>query len=223
MLTLALETSTRHASAALGETGAEPLAAALTGERPHLSDLLPLVAELFERAGRTPRELGVVFVGIGPGSYTGLRVGISTALGLAVGPDPPDLFGVPSPEALFFGALEVGETGLWLSDARAGTWYRAKARREDTGLTIQAAPELIASAELVLPEDTRLFTDAPSLTTLAKQLSAPELADFEVREPLASDLFALGLARRAAGGAPTPPNQLAPLYLREFAAKVRTR
>jgi len=221
LLALALETSTRRASAALGVLGEKPVAQALLGERPHLSGLLPMVAELFDTLRAAPRDLGAVFVGTGPGSYTGLRVGISTALGLAVGPAPPALYGIASPGALFFGALDEGESGAWITDARSGTWYIARARREAKALQITEAPRLVATADLAVLADERLFTDEASIEALRDLLPAPDA--LELREPIASDLWQLGAAGLEAGLPPTPPGQLAPLYLREFPAKVRAR
>ena len=226
MLALALETSTRAASVALvwvPSDGAEThFAATLDGERPHVAELLPLAAGLFAAAGCSPRDLTHVFVGIGPGSYTGLRVGVSLTLGLAVGPEPPLLFGVPSPEALLWAQLAEGEAGHWLGDARAGTWYRSAARRAPR-FEVTLAPSLIPDAEL-LPTG-RLFTDADSAPRLVECLTRAgrAFAPPEVHAPHATDVLGLGRERLRAGLAPSAPSELAPLYLREFAAKVRVR
>lgn len=222
MLALALETSVRHGSCALGKLGhGEPIQRQLSAQAPHLSLLMPEVAALFDELGASPRELGAVFVGTGPGSYTGLRVGISTALGLAVGPEPPALYGIPSPEALFFAALEEGQAGTWITDARRGTWYRARALRKAGQLELTTPPELVPSAELDPAPPGRLFTDTASKEPL-EELLGPA-AHFEVQEPSARALWQLGARYHKTGVEPTPPGALAPLYLRAFDAKVRAR
>lgn len=220
MLALALETSARGASVALQGPDGVQRCGQLDDQRPHVSDLLPLAASLFREAGLAPQALTHVFVGVGPGSYTGLRVGVATALGLAVGPAPPLLFGIPSPEALLWTALREGEAGVWLSDARAGTWYRSAAVRAGH-FQVTTQPELVGDNALAPSE--LLFTDAPSVERLVALLGDRQLAEPKVAAPKASDVLGLGLERLAAGLARSLPSELAPLYLREFAAKVRSR
>ncbi len=62
----------------------EPDAAALTRLPAHASELMPAVAELLDRAGIAYRELDAIAVGVGPGTFTGLRIGVATARGLAL-------------------------------------------------------------------------------------------------------------------------------------------
>ncbi len=70
------------------------------GERGHLAEwLLPALSEAMERLGWTRQDLDMVAVGVGPGSFTGLRVGLATAKGLAVGLGTP-LVALGSLEAL---------------------------------------------------------------------------------------------------------------------------
>ena len=59
----------------------EVVAEVLGGERPHACDLLPALEQLLARLGAAPADLATILVGTGPGSYTGLRVGVATALG----------------------------------------------------------------------------------------------------------------------------------------------
>src|SRR5688572_13321424 len=115
---VALETSARAASVAVRHAG-EVRAARLAPERSHASDLFPRLAELFEALGAAPGAIESVFVGTGPGSYTGLRVGIATALGLARG-SGAKLVGVPSGETLAYERLAPGREAAWLLDARSG-------------------------------------------------------------------------------------------------------
>ena len=82
-LELTIDTASEMASVALSREGA--LEAELTWRCPrnHSAELLPAVQYLMQRAGVDKSELTAVFVCIGPGSYTGLRVGIASAKGLA--------------------------------------------------------------------------------------------------------------------------------------------
>ena len=84
MLTLGLDTATDVCTLALLEDDRVLYEAALAVPRSHGRRLAPLVAEAFAHVGRTPEDLGLVAVSAGPGSYTGLRIGTSTAKGLAL-------------------------------------------------------------------------------------------------------------------------------------------
>jgi tRNA threonylcarbamoyladenosine biosynthesis protein TsaB len=80
---LTIDTASEMASVALSQEGA--LVAELTWHCPrnHSTELLPTLQYLMQRAGVDKSGLRAIFVCIGPGSYTGLRVGVSTAKGLA--------------------------------------------------------------------------------------------------------------------------------------------
>jgi tRNA threonylcarbamoyladenosine biosynthesis protein TsaB len=80
---LTIDTASEMASVALSEEGA--LVAEITWRcaRNHSTELLPTLQYLMQRAGVEKSDLKAVFVCVGPGSYTGLRVGVSTAKGLA--------------------------------------------------------------------------------------------------------------------------------------------
>ncbi len=80
MIALLLETSGKQGFVALGEGGEILAHRSLDEGRRHARDLVPMVGEILGERGLTPREVGVVAVSQGPGSYTGLRVGIASAL-----------------------------------------------------------------------------------------------------------------------------------------------
>lgn len=82
---LALDTSTRRSGVALYE-GARGVVAEynwISANR-HTEELLPIVAQVMAQAGLSPRDLTAVGVAVGPGSFTGLRVGVAAAKGLAL-------------------------------------------------------------------------------------------------------------------------------------------
>lgn len=82
MLRLALETSTRLGSVALGEDDRLIGETCLSVRATHSETLMPEVRHLLERAGREAREIDAVVVGAGPGSFTGVRIAASLARGL---------------------------------------------------------------------------------------------------------------------------------------------
>ena len=222
MIEVALETSFRESSVALSVDG-EITEVLLDPEHAHASELLPRLAELLEARGRSPREVDAVYVGVGPGSYTGLRVGIATALGLARGAGAA-LRGEASAEVLLHRELAPGERGTFLLDARQDELYFARYARTDDGLEELDAPRVLdpASAREALEQDAGpIFCDAGA--PRAAQLEGELLA--RVRQgctPRASALLVLGRSRLDARGTQSP-DEVEPLYLREFKAKQRRR
>ena len=86
---LLIETSTSVLSVALAQDGTVVSERVCTEARMQASLTAPLVKEVLDEAGLTARDCDAVCVSSGPGSYTGLRVGVSTAKGLAFGAGKP--------------------------------------------------------------------------------------------------------------------------------------
>jgi tRNA threonylcarbamoyladenosine biosynthesis protein TsaB len=107
---LCLDTSTATARVAvLDGAGTVVARARATGER-HSVHVLPLVDEVLRAAGLTPSALDAIACGAGPGSFTGLRVGLAAAKGLALATDKPLLL-VSSLEALAFDIAAAAPAG----------------------------------------------------------------------------------------------------------------
>ena len=152
MIVLGLDTAT--ASTAVGlrladgtvlERRDDPPAGAHPG---HATRLLAMIAELLRQAGSSWGEVERIAVGVGPGTFTGLRVGVATARGLAHSRSIP-LVGVSSLQALALGALEgdddqlAGEAPnavIAVIDARRGEVFAAPYERGGTG-----APRALAA------------------------------------------------------------------------------
>ena len=102
---LLIETSTSVLSVALAQDGTVVSERVCTQPRMQASLTAPLVKEVLDQAGLTAKDCDAVCVSSGPGSYTGLRVGVSTAKGLAFGAGIP-LIAVGTLDILVAGALE---------------------------------------------------------------------------------------------------------------------
>jgi len=217
MIEVALEASARPGSIAVrrGERRAE---AALSEESAHASDLLGALAGGLESLGGEPGSIGAVLVGTGPGSFTGLRVAIATAMGIARGTGA-SMRGVPSFEALAFGRLEPGEEAFVVLDAYSAELYLAHYRRESDDVTVLAAPRVVSAGPIEVPEGARVFGDEKGWRAAGLDRSRHELLP---GAPSARDVLELGAKRLAAQG-PQAPGSVEPLYLRPFAAKKRRR
>lgn len=134
-LILALETSTHLCGAALLEDDVPLVDLALQRPRIHAERLTVLVEQALDHADRSLAELDAVAVSEGPGSYTGLRIGASTAKGLVEGCDCA-LVGVPSLEAVAASMrahAEADDLVLVLRHARASEYFAAGYRVREHG------------------------------------------------------------------------------------------
>ncbi|MCB9913777.1 MAG: tRNA (adenosine(37)-N6)-threonylcarbamoyltransferase complex dimerization subunit type 1 TsaB [Planctomycetes bacterium] len=222
MIEVALETSTRGASVA-ARTPRGLLEVALEADTAHASTLLPRLAELLERLDATPREVGAVYVGLGPGSYTGLRVGVATALGLARGAAAV-LRGEASAEVLLARELAPGEEGVFLIDARQEELYFARYRREGGELVTLRAPCVLRAEDVraeLARDGARVFADATAADAAGLDAATRARLVLDAR-PSAAALLELAGARLAREGAHAA-DAVQPLYLRDFRAKQRRR
>ena len=127
MTILGFDTSTAASTAAVlfpdGEAVEAAPPAERLGERPaHAAELLPAVRDVMERGGVGFADLDAIAVGLGPGTFTGLRIGVATARALAKASELP-VRGVSSLAALAAGMAEGPR--LPLIDAKRGEVYGA--------------------------------------------------------------------------------------------------
>ena len=102
-----IETATEVCSVALSE-GDRLLAVCESADgNSHSKNLLPFIDELCRESGRALRDIDGVAVSVGPGSYTGLRIGVSTAKGIAYALQVP-VMAVGTLESIAYGALAEG-------------------------------------------------------------------------------------------------------------------
>lgn len=170
MKTLAITTSTNRCAVAL-LLDANPIAERRVDEdRLHAERIFGLIDDVLSEAGWQKDALGLVACDLGPGSFTGVRVGLATAKGIALGLGLP-IVGVGSLHAMAQAALQASSAALVLAvlDARRGE--RFVAAHTVQGVTIAARQ--VANTELSafaseLPEGWRWCGDAGGLLEEAR-------------------------------------------------------
>ncbi len=116
---LALDTATRQSGIALLEAGGLLAEMNWTSQTGQTTELLPRLSQLLEWQNRSLADVEVIAVGLGPGSFTGLRVALSAAKGIALANEVP-LVGVPTLDATAWPFID-NETGVCAVGARR-TW-----------------------------------------------------------------------------------------------------
>lgn len=189
--------------------------------RRHARDLAPAVDALLKEQGWRAKELDAVAVSVGPGSYTGLRVGIMSAktLAYAVG---CTLLAVDTFEVIFSQLPETIRSANVISDAQQGKIYVQRFARDDVG-AIQAEPLAIRPfAEWLaeLPADQPVT--GPGLEVFALQLAGQSILPREHWLPRPDGLLRLALPRFLRGER-DDPFTIEPLYLRPSSAEENWR
>ncbi|RZU52009.1 tRNA threonylcarbamoyl adenosine modification protein YeaZ [Krasilnikovia cinnamomea] len=203
MLVLALDTSTPAVIAALAEVtddGMRGVAERRTVDpRAHGELLAPQIATLLADAGATPRQLGAIVAGLGPGPFTGLRVGLVTAAGMAQALAIP-AYGVCSLDAL--GRAAGPGRVLVATDARRREVYTATYTDgvRTRGPDVSRPADVVVDADRAVGEGALQYSEVFGLPIDDRLLYPPGEA-----------LIALA-ADRVRARAPQEP--LTPLYLR---------
>ena len=211
---LAIDTATNACSAAL-YTGGD----VVTGRhedmvRGHAERLLPMIDEVMADAGMTSAALELIAVTVGPGAFTGLRVGLAAARGLALARSIP-CFGATTTETIA-AALHPGGPSAVLIDSKRSDLYVQ---------VFDAQGRPLCQPSAVLPDDLGAFmsgldmgseplTLAGDGVTRARDILAEsgfDCLDGRVRYPDAADLARLAAARWRPGQSLAAP---APLYIR---------
>ncbi len=224
---LAIETATDVCSVALMQGDRVTVELALRRPRAHAETLAPMIQEALRYGEVAPRDLDAVAVSSGPGSYTGLRIGVSTAKGLALAADAR-LVAVPSLEALAASVVAApGEAICALFNARRHEVYavvflvgeknnKLERLTETTALAVDDLPTW-----LEVPTGTRLWLVGEgvprALSVLGDRLALRPL-DPSVFVPAAASVARLARPRLAEGRV----EDIAcfePFYLKEFVAK----
>lgn len=221
---LGIDTSTAASAACVlradGEAfEVEPPAERLTGGPGHASELLPAVAGCLERAGLDWDVLDAIGVGIGPGTFTGLRIGVATARALADA-HGAELRPVSSLMALAQGARGEGAgTVLALIDARRGELFSALyMEAEELWTPAAMTPETLA--ERIAADGIAPLAVGDGAVRFRKVLEAAG-ATVPPDSSQAHVVKGIAVCRVAAAVAPVPVEAVLPDYIRPPDAKPR--
>lgn len=218
MLILAFESSAKAASAALCEDGRLLGQAVLCCGLTHSRTLLPIAEDLLKNTGTALTDVDCFAVAQGPGSFTGIRIGVSTVKGLSWAADKP-CTGVSTLAAMAWNGVSAGGLVCAVMDARRNEVYNALFRIADgrpQRLCEDRAVSLTSLAgELAALKDAG---EVPFLVGDGAQLTAEYLESrgmpFRLApEPLRNQ-SAWGVAMEAAGLTPVSSQELLPVYLR---------
>jgi tRNA threonylcarbamoyladenosine biosynthesis protein TsaB len=217
---LAIETATEACSVALIH-GDEVIARSEIAPRRHAELVLPMADALLAEAGLGRHALNVIAVGRGPGAFTGVRLGISLAQGMALALDIP-VVTVSSLAALALEAPEDDAAILAVIDARMGEIYAASYRRDDNGGLVALDEERVCMpAALALPQASHWHVVGTGWGTYAEALRARLTGELLTADgacyPQARRVAELAALEFAAGRATAPEHAL-PVYLRDKVA-----
>jgi tRNA threonylcarbamoyladenosine biosynthesis protein TsaB len=219
---LGIDTATWTASVALVDGDAVLAERSLPTSGSHGFSLVPLIEEVLGHAGATTGDLRGVAVSIGPGSFTGLRIGLATAKGLAFAQRIP-IVGVRTLPAL---ALAAGvQDGLVcpLLDARKGEVYAALVEIAAGQAIVrrdEAAAPLAAWLDVIGDRACTFIGDGVSIVADSGR-AVPQwtLLPFETHHPRGSVVARLG-AERLGAGQSDDLAALEPLYVRPSEAEL---
>lgn len=217
MLMLALESSAKAASAALARDGRLVAQAYQCSGLTHSRTLLPMTEDLLKNCGVRLSDVDAVAVAHGPGSFTGVRIGVATAKGLCWGADKP-CAGVSTLEAMAWNGECAGEDAVLCCamDARRSQVYNAlftfrggAPRRlcPDRAISLDELGgelETVGKKVFFLGDGAELCYNA-----LSKRIPEAVLAPENIRMQ-----SAWGVCRAAEGKPPRPAGELLPVYLR---------
>lgn len=218
MLTLAFDTATDKLTVALGTNEEILVEINLMAPREHMERLLPAIEQIMEESKLKLADIDGIAVGIGPGSFTGVRIGVSTARGLAQGLNKK-IIGVPTPDCLAHGLSWEGVINC-LVDAKRGEVYSTL--YDSSGEKIERLTDHeILSPERVCGElaklDSKIILTGDALAPYGdlfrdKLGSQVEVADEEHWYPKASNTIELALKKLASGNGDL--HAVEPIYVR---------
>ncbi|WP_422526108.1 tRNA (adenosine(37)-N6)-threonylcarbamoyltransferase complex dimerization subunit type 1 TsaB [Serratia fonticola] len=216
---LAIDTATEACSVAIWDQG-EAHALFELCPREHTQRILPLVQQVLAESGLSLSQLDALAFGRGPGSFTGVRIGIGIAQGLALGAELP-MLGISTLQTMAQGAWRMtgAQRVLAAIDARMGEVYWGQFERQPDGQWLESAGEAVLSPQQALERAQHLQGDWAHVGTGWQTYpdlvagSSLHVTDGQMLLPQAEDMLPLALQAWQQGLAVSVENA-EPTYLR---------
>ena len=224
MLILGIDTATSQAGCAIGGHEGVLASAQCAKGRRHAENLVPSIEFVCSQAQIDLSEIGVVAVDLGPGLFTGLRVGIATAKGLAHALGVP-MIGVASLDLLAFAVRFSPRLIVAAIDARRSELYYALYRQVPGGVQrlgehrVGSPDELVSQLSALRDELLLVGDGIGRYRELFETLPKVEIADLGLAHPSAASLVQLAHAQ-ALREEFHQPTELEPIYLRKPDAEI---
>jgi len=226
-LLLSLETSTQSCSAALHDDGVLVAFKLIETPRSAASQLAVMIDAVFQDANRKPQELKGVIVAAGPGSYTGLRIGVATAKGLCYALKIP-IVSVNTLELMAYQFLETDAVKKYMQDDNVILCPMLDARRMEVYCAlldhklnyIEEVQAKVITAESFndMIESTPIFFFGDGADKCKDIIKHPNAHFSSGLIPLASSLGVLGY-KKWKEGAHEDLVSFEPFYLKDFLIK----
>jgi len=217
-LSIAIETSCRSGGIALGAGESLLEAVDFDTTARHATELVRRMEKLLRRHELTPSDLDEVYVSAGPGSFTGLRVGVTVARTLAQAVEGLRCVSVPTHLALAYGARSLQWTHLGVVLAwKRGTFHATVFRRKGEQLEQATQSEVLSPAEFLAraPRPITLIGEATAHCDFPEgQIALAAPADSPLHLPTPTAVWQAG-RDNARSGRFTDPAALLPIYPRK--------
>lgn len=223
---LGIETSVEHVGVALGDHRGIHASVSISSDRRHAESLTPMISFVLNQVGIEMADLSTIAVDIGPGLFTGMRVGITTAQTMAWALDLP-VAPVCSLDVLAMNADWSDVPVAAALDARRGEIYWALYRMRGIG----AEPQRLTEPVVTTPDDLAIHladraedihcvgSGFHRFIDIFSSLTCATVCENSLSSPTANNVVALA-AHHVARDETTAPSQITPMYLRAPDAEI---
>ena len=221
MRILGIETATNVCSVCVMENSQLIAEYTTNITKTHSQRLMPMIEHVLANVELSPKDIEAIAVSVGPGSFTGLRIGIASAKGLALSLKKP-IIGIPTLEGMALNIPAPDSIICPVIDARKGEIYSALYRNETresgkctmeklTGYLVMPLEELLKkiNEKTIFTGEILPFRDRIKMVLGSKAVFAPSPLNI----PRASNIAFLGYIKKAAG-IETGTSKIQPLYVR---------
>ena len=185
----------------------------------HVSDMAPAIAEMLKECGWEAKNLDAIATGIGPGSYTGLRIGLMSSRTLAM-MTGARLLGISTFEILAQHGLEAGHAKVEIiADAQQDKIYAQRFENNNSHLTSASELKIVSAAEWMANRDISFAIAGPGVPKVLPLIQANQGMVVEQSGNINKESFLALALKKLFSHHSDDPLSLQPLYLRRSSAE----